>query len=334
MTVAFKSPLTSANINAKLISRTDNQSASGVVDFVNGAKVAGVPITAIPSGGTTGQVLSKNSNTNYDIEWSSITAGARSYRNATTTDSITSADDTVLFSGASFTATLPTAVGISGKQITLIHGGTSLTQVYTLATTSGQTIGGIASGSYVLHTNGEVTVLESDNANWRIVSRKTETAWNSSGAIAITATTTNPTKPSGVTDDDLSWRRVGSMVHIRGRYRQSNNTSANNGSGDYLIALPSGIVIDTAITGTFTTVEGWNSYFDMDTQDLGKFQLGATDTYIIGGVSVYDTTKVRFYGAALAAGGFFASALGFFTTGSNPAWITFDFLVPVSGWQP
>lgn len=42
MTVAFKSALTSANLNAKLISRTTDQTASGVIDFVNGMKANGV----------------------------------------------------------------------------------------------------------------------------------------------------------------------------------------------------------------------------------------------------------------------------------------------------
>lgn len=361
MTVAFKSPLTSANLNGKLISRTDNQTASGKIDFINGIEINGIELTKasgvldvsdtggikIPDG-TDGQrptagngVFRYNSTSNkfegYENgSWTNFigAAGARSFRAATSTDSITTGDDTVSYSGASFTATLYTAVGNAGKRVTIIHAGTSLTQVYTLATTGGQTVGGVASGSYKLITSGEVLTVESDGTNWAIVEHKTETAWLSAGAITITATTTNPTKPSGVTDDDISWRRVGSMAHIRARYRQSNNTSANNGSGDYLIALPSGIVINTSITGTFTTVEGWNSYFDLDTQDLGKFQLGATDTYIIGGISVYDTTKVRAYGAALAAGGYFASSLGFFSTASNPAWMTFDFWVPVTDWQP
>lgn len=50
MTVAFNSALTSANLNAKLISRTDNQSASGIINFVNGIQINGEAVVA--GGGT------------------------------------------------------------------------------------------------------------------------------------------------------------------------------------------------------------------------------------------------------------------------------------------
>lgn len=46
MTVAFNSNLTAANLNAKLISRTTDSSASGIIDFVNGVKSAGSFVTA------------------------------------------------------------------------------------------------------------------------------------------------------------------------------------------------------------------------------------------------------------------------------------------------
>lgn len=99
------------------------------------------------------------------------------YRAVTTTDSVGASDETMKLSGASFTSTLPTAVGVAGKRYKYIHAGTSLSQVYTIATTSGQTVGGIASGSYSLYTNGEVLEIESDGANWIIVGRHANTAW-------------------------------------------------------------------------------------------------------------------------------------------------------------
>lgn len=258
----------------------------------------------------------------------------RKYRNATTTDSIATTDDLVVFSGASFTATLPTAVGNTGKVFTLQHGGTSLTQVYTLNTTSAQTIGGIASGSYALYTSGETLVLISDGSNWLILDHKTATDWSSSSTITITATTTNPTKATGVTDDEIYWRREGMFAHIKARYRQSNNTSANNGSGDYLFALPTNLTMDTTEIGVYTTVEGWNSYFDLDAHDVGRFCYGATDTYGLGLVVPYDTTKVRAFPMNLSQAGCFGSGITFFTTPSVPVWFTLDIKVPISGWQP
>lgn len=115
--------------------------------------------------------------------WAAVSGAtsALAVRSVTTTDTCTNADDLLLLSGASFTQTLFTAVGNTGKVITLQHSGTNLTQNYTLATTSGQTIGGYASGAYILCTNGETLKLVSDGANWLILEHKTETDWVSAG---------------------------------------------------------------------------------------------------------------------------------------------------------
>lgn len=108
------------------------------------------------------------------------------YRSVTTTDSVGTGDETMKLSGPSFTATIPTAVGVPGKRYKFIHAGT-LGQLYTLATTSGQTIGGIASGSYILSTPGETLEIESDNANFLKISSYTRTAWSADAAIALSA---------------------------------------------------------------------------------------------------------------------------------------------------
>jgi len=117
------------------------------------------------------------------------------YRNATTTDAPTLADEVIECSGASFTVTLPTAVGCQGKIFTIKHGGTSLSQVYTLNTTSAQTIGGIASGSYILYTAGETLTIQSNNANWIILDHYAQLAMASytpgtSGTFSTNATWT------------------------------------------------------------------------------------------------------------------------------------------------
>jgi len=125
-----------------------------------------------------------NDGTNYfNLPSGSINVSTRS---ATTTDNISNTDDVVFFSGASFAATINfSAVGNNGKVLTLVHNGTSLTQVYTLNTTSSQTIGGIASGVYKLFTNGERLRIVSDNANWQILDHKTLTTEADAGALWI-----------------------------------------------------------------------------------------------------------------------------------------------------
>lgn len=186
------------------------------------------------------------------------------YRSVTATDSVTLSDETMKLSGASFTSTLPTAVGIAGKRFKYIHAGTSLTQVYTLATTSAQTIGGVASGSYALYTNGEVLELESDGANWQIINHRATTDWNNfpylsaggtnttPGNNLISAATTAPTYGNGGTPliNVARWKRVGSRVKIYWHYQQS--TAGAAGSGMYTFQLPPGISIDTSLYGVST----------------------------------------------------------------------------------
>ncbi|MEI7532852.1 MAG: hypothetical protein WCK57_00650 [Verrucomicrobiae bacterium] len=72
-------------------------------------------------------------------------------------------DVVVIATANSFTITLPTAVGVTGKQYTIINSGTG---TITLATTSAQTISGDASES--IFTNESFTVV-SDGTNWQAI---------------------------------------------------------------------------------------------------------------------------------------------------------------------
>lgn len=127
--------------------------------------------------GANGTVLTADSGESTGVKWATVSVTPTATRSVSSTDTATAADDTLILSGASFTQTLFTAAGNSGKTITLIHAGTSLTQVYTLATTGGQTIGGVASGSYALYTNGETVTVISDGSNWLVLDHKTTTPW-------------------------------------------------------------------------------------------------------------------------------------------------------------
>ena len=219
--------------------------------------------------------------------------------------------DFIVASGASFSITLPTAVSQSGKGIKILHNGTSLTQIYTLITTSGQTIGGVASGAYVLYTNGESLSLLSDGSNWQIDSHKATTPWSTNTAITlsslnayvftipsssitagtiytnngctftVTSTTVSSTSlatsgtcaPAAATStlvyvsgtvgnltytartttgqpvfgtgtNNIIWRRVGNNAEVYYEYNQT--VAGTGGSGNYILYMPSGIIIDTS----------------------------------------------------------------------------------------
>jgi hypothetical protein len=177
---------------------------------------------------------------------------AANFRSIITTDTLVPSDDIVVLSGISFTLTLPTAVGVTGKIYKIQHRGTSITQVYTLATTSGQTINGIASGAYVLRTFGEMLELVSNGTNWIILDHRTDGAEIDHGVITIGATTTAPTKGTTVVDKCIG-KRAGNIW--QGEFRFEQSVAGTAGSGSYLITLPTGIVLDTtyiSVTGTAT----------------------------------------------------------------------------------
>jgi len=160
-----------------------------------------IPIGSTSGGGWTAATITAGSNITVTNGSGSITiAGSGAATPAFTMTSQTSTLNPAVvgthyyLSGASFTVTLPdaTTAGNIGKPIIFEHAGTSLSQKYTLNTTSAQTIGGVASGSYILTTNPEILMIESDGSNWRIIEHKTKSnGWTTiSGGISNETTFT------------------------------------------------------------------------------------------------------------------------------------------------
>lgn len=89
------------------------------------------------------------------------------YDAKTTTYPITANDFVIDCTSGTFTVTLPTAVGTSGKAAMFIIKNSG-TGVITLATTSGQTIDGSASGAITLNQYDSLTVV-SNNVDWIII---------------------------------------------------------------------------------------------------------------------------------------------------------------------
>lgn len=105
------------------------------------------------------------------------------YRSVTGTDTALTTDDVLVLSGSSFTETLFTAVGNSGKAVDIIHLGTSLTNQYTIATIGGQTIGGAS--TLIMYGNTEYLRVISDGANWKIVAHSIPTLTVSSSQSIV-----------------------------------------------------------------------------------------------------------------------------------------------------
>lgn len=86
------------------------------------------------------------------------------YTAKTATYTILNTDNTVDATSGTFTATLPTAVGVSGKIYTIKNSGAG---VITVATTSSQTIDG--STTYSLATQYKYVTVQSNGANWIVI---------------------------------------------------------------------------------------------------------------------------------------------------------------------
>ncbi len=97
-------------------------------------------------------------------------------------------DDVVLCSTNPFTITLPTAVGITGKDFIIKKTDSSLTNIITLATTSSQTIDGATTRT--LNTANESYTVYSDGANWQIEDHDIPTTLSATETMVVTSTGT------------------------------------------------------------------------------------------------------------------------------------------------
>ena len=184
------------------------------------------------------------------------TVNINAYRDISSNYTVVTEDCFLNCSGSAFNITLYTAVGYAGREIEIFHAGDNFV-TYTLYTTGGQTVGGIASGSYSLCTNGESLKLRSDGTNWRIVNHFCNTVWVESGAVEIGASITAPTKGTATIHvDEMWWRRIGDSAEIRFIFTKTVSGTATNGSGDYIFKVPTGMVIDTAKATPEGTDEG------------------------------------------------------------------------------
>lgn len=256
---------------------------------------------------------------------SSSTSGNLAVRSVTTTDSCNNSDDVLIFSGSSFTETLFTAVGNKGKVLYLQHGGTSLTQVYTLNTTSGQTVGGIASGSYALYTNGETLRIVSDGSNWQILSHATKTA---PASWTPTCSWTTNVTASGL------WWRDGHLM--KGNCRLSASGTPGTASSDPSFTLPGSQTVNESNL-LLTTTASINGLPGNGLITNGSGQAFNCGPYYISG----DSTKIRagqLQVVTTHTGTVYPSDVSIASTAPF-SWVStcslvISFEVPITGWQP
>lgn len=137
------------------------------------SNVHGVSNGGIFSVGSAGAVTAyQNPTTHFDTISNTLT-GTLVYNNSSVTAIISKSsnytaganDSTIIASGSGTTITLPTAVGIAGRQYTIKRSDAS--NAITVATTSSQTIDGNTTVS--LSSNNMALTVQSDGANWQVI---------------------------------------------------------------------------------------------------------------------------------------------------------------------
>ena len=150
----------------------------------------------------------------------------------TTTYPILTTDDFVRCdaSSGSFTTTLPTAVGASGKIYRIKRTDQTLANAVTIATTSSQTIDGVTTRK--LMTQYEEYAVISDGANWQVLSHSYPSVWT---AYTPTGAFTNTTYTG-------YWKRVGDAITCRVKAICTGTPAG----ATFTASIPSGLTIDTA----------------------------------------------------------------------------------------
>jgi len=253
----------------------------------------------------------------------------------TSSTTIAQTTRTALLSGASFTLTLNSAVGNTGQQITFIHQGTSLTQVYTIDPAGSETIedGTGPTTTYLLYTKGERLTIVSDGANWSVVEHIAMTDWVSAGTMTITGSSANPSKPSTPDIDAVYWRRLGKRVQVRYSLQISSATGGTTGTGAYLFALPTGITFDTTvITPVATNFDTAATHSETLPSMIGGVGFATIDSTSVSDCTflMWDTSNFQVFRNANIVGG-----LGSTSCALNNAEMGYLFLIEAdaAGWR-
>jgi hypothetical protein len=194
--------------------------------------------TRLPKG-TDGQVLTLGSGL---PSWTNAAPNLAVSAVKTTTYSILTTDDVVLVDGTSaFTATLPTAVGVTGKQYYIKRVDQTLANAVTIATTSSQTLDGVTTRK--LMTKGESFRIVSDGSNWRILDHLIP--------ASLTVYTPTFTGFGTVSSVECSWWRANRHANIRCKF-----TSGTVTASTAAVSLPSGLTIDSSTYVPSITIAG------------------------------------------------------------------------------
>lgn len=226
-------------------------------------------------------------------------------------------------SGGAYSEHLPPAALWRGQEIVFIRTDNTPANAVTLDGYGAETINGNA--TFPLYTQYEVVKLLSDGANLIVTGRITDTGVINGGALTITGSTSNPTKGT-TTLDAFYWKRVGDECLFRYDYKQS--AGGVNGTGDYQIALPTGITIDvnktTVNTGVFGAANPSGAL-----SIIGSGNMTLASAFQPQYAYVLSTTQFKIWASG---GGVWSAGYGGLNVATTGVSINGKF--PVTGWLP
>ncbi len=131
----------------------------------------------------------------------------------TSANTMAATESTLKLQGASFNQQLCDVTGNSGKEVTLVHNGSSLTQAYKIIGSgvgaAAQFIGQVGT-SMTLYLRNESVKLQASNGGWDIVARKDNSPW-----AAFTPTITGFGSTSTLS---FFYRRQGDSIDVAGTF--------------------------------------------------------------------------------------------------------------------
>lgn len=264
--------------------------ARNILGFTAGGG-GSIPASLIPSGTITGAMLVDA------INKTGVSATKIATYSILTSDGLVQLDPTT-----PFTATLPTAIGVSGKEYEIVHVGAGIC-TGTIGTTSSQTLKerGATTTSTTLDTPGESIRVKSDGANWVIMSRHIPSV-----AVSYVPGLTGFGTPTGLT---ASWQRIGNSLRIL-----IQGTSGTTTATEARANLPG---VMTGLMGAIGVVGTWASV-----------TAGA-----VSGTILQENAKAYVTFGLQAAGNAGLTKVNASTMLSSSTAFSLSALVPITGWN-
>lgn len=267
--------------------------------------------------GADNTVLTAASGESTGLIWASVASlNNLSVVSKTTTYTVQDTEDVILCdtSGGAWTLTLYAASGNSGKRV-VVKKTTNDFNYLTIDGNASETIDGATTRKLI--TQYDEMTLVCDGSNWHILDRRYPKIWTSY-TVAITGSSSNPTKATTPTSDVGQWMRSGDdEVYLRYTYFHSSATGAAAGSGNYSFSYPTGITTNATKVGSGTPVIGVGYVFTTtaftgiayaETSTLGLYVGNSSGAHVIAGSS---TTALN----------------------NSTVQIGYEVRIPVSGWE-